>query len=275
MPSAAAAEGGAPPPPALSHTRGASEGGVPETAAQRPEPAPDADPKAEPIPTVAADGQGEAEGGGGMSERQVGRVLLAVNMLSFVAFIGGLVVILLGFPHMAKNTYFSENALLPGSGNLAFSDAHARAALALAASLTSSSPPSSSSSSAQSPAVRILLDAARSAGLDASTHAFTPPGSDQEHTSVVAVLHAARGDGKEVVVLASEYPAGVQTESELCDGKEVVVLASEYPSGSQVPGAAESAGLLLALMQLFARAPWLSKDIIFILTPSDAPRHTP
>lgn len=186
-----------------------------------------------------------------MSERQVGRVLLAVNMLSFVAFIGGLVVILLGFPHMAKNTYFSENALLPGSGNLAFSDAHARAALALAASLTSSSPPSSSSSSAQSPAVRILLDAARSAGLDASTHAFTPPGSDQEHTSVVAVLHAARGDGKEVVVLASEYPAGVQ-----------------------VPGAAESAGLLLALMQLFARAPWLSKDIIFILTPSDAPTHT-
>ena len=36
----------------------------------------------------------------------------------------------------------------------------------------------------------------------------------------------------------------------------------------QVPGVAESAGLLLALMQLLARAPWLSKDLVFVLTPS-------
>ena len=87
-----------------------AENAAPAPAAQRPETLPDEDPKADPKATVAGDGKAEEEGtvaGGGkadgeggdglseqeekkegLSERQVARVLLAVNVLSFAAFIG-------------------------------------------------------------------------------------------------------------------------------------------------------------------------------------------
>ena len=59
-----------------------------EPAAQRSETLPDEDPKADPKSTVSGDGKAEGEGGGGMGERQVERVQLAVNVISFAAFIG-------------------------------------------------------------------------------------------------------------------------------------------------------------------------------------------
>ena len=65
-----------------------AEDAAPEPAAQRPEISSDKDSKVDPPAMDSGDGKVEGEGGGGMSERQVARVLLAVNVLSCVAFIG-------------------------------------------------------------------------------------------------------------------------------------------------------------------------------------------
>ena len=149
----------------------------------------------------------------------------------------GILAILLGFPHLARGTYFSENALLPGAGERTFGIDHARTALDLSLSLVAAV--------SRHGVIEILVNAARIAGLETSNHSFTSE-AGQVHTSIVAVLRAARGDGKESIVLSAEYPAGRDERS----------------------GAAESAGLLLALQQVLARVPWLSRDFIFVLTPS-------
>ena len=64
------------------------EDAAPEPASQRPETAVDKDLKADLKATVACDGKADREDGGGLSKRQVARVLLAANVLSFMAFIG-------------------------------------------------------------------------------------------------------------------------------------------------------------------------------------------
>ena len=204
-------------------------------------------------------------------------LLRAAEVLALLLFAGGMLFVVFFFPVLAHRTYFSENALLVNAAAPSYSAGDALIAQKMLERLQECHAPAllapGGKKFASNEAVGMIMAAARDVGLQVETHAFDMHVSPHtlhrkfgrrgrydtrpdyiRGTSVVALLRAPRGEGKEAVVLTAEY-----TDE---DGEEHHVLEGEG-----------SVAMLVSLMATLARVPWLSKDVIFLATPKSARRH--
>jgi len=215
-------------------------------------------------------------------------LLRTADVLALLLFAGGMLFVVFFFPVLAHRTYFSENALLVNAAAPSYSaqdaliaqemlarlqECHAPALAAPTSATRTVGPAGGARKFASSEAVGLIMAAAQDVGLEVETHGFDmhvapetirrkfgrrsrydPPPDHIRGTSVVALLRAPRGEGKEAVVLTAEY-----TDE---DAEEHHVLEGEG-----------SVAMLVSLMATLTRVPWLSKDVIFLATPKSARRH--
>ncbi|KAG6659551.1 hypothetical protein CIPAW_03G043800 [Carya illinoinensis] len=144
-------------------------------------------------------------------------------LFSVICCTAGVLTLLL-LPVLAKNTYISENALMPGSANPMFSSQEVSEANRLVKSLTSLDlKPEGSGIESQ----RLIAEYMSDLGAEISYHKFYPrsnqfhplhffsypdSGSTRENIScishglnTVGIIRAPRGDGKEAIVLVTPY----------------------------------------------------------------------
>lgn len=184
-------------------------------------------------------------------------------LVSVVCCTAGVLALFL-LPVLAKNTYISENALMPGSASPMLSNQHVSNGNRLVKDIASSKLKSSETGiESQRTIAHYILDL----GAEVSFHKFHPqlnqfhplhfftsPDSDiiQENCScssyginTVGIIRAPRGDGKEAIVLVTPY--------------------NTLKSG---PGEALSVGIAYSVFSLLSQVTWLAKDIIWLVADS-------
>ncbi|WVZ14647.1 hypothetical protein V8G54_012213 [Vigna mungo] len=185
------------------------------------------------------------------------------NIVSLVCFLAGVVALLL-LPVLAKNTYISENALMPGSAYNMLSTHHVSDANKFIKDLTDLE-----FTSTASPIESQKLIARYMSALDAEVtfhkfypqfsqfhplHFFTSPDSgiiskngtcSSFGVNTIGIIRAPRGDGKEAIVLVTPY------------NRSKVGL-----------GEAVSLGIAYSVFSLLSRVTWLAKDIIWLVADS-------
>lgn len=184
-------------------------------------------------------------------------------LLSVVCCTAGVLTLLL-LPLLAKNTYISENALMPGSANPMLSSQEVTEANRLVKDLTGLDlKPTGSGIESQ----KLIAQYMSNLGAEVSFHKFYPrsnrfhplhffsspdSGTSQENIScsshglnTVGIIRAPRGDGKEAIVLVTPYNS-VKIDS----------------------GEALSLGIAYSVFSLLTRVTWLAKDIIWLVADS-------
>ncbi|MCL7028719.1 hypothetical protein MKW94_030833 [Papaver nudicaule] len=195
---------------------------------------------------------------------RIGIFLISHNVFfSVVCCIGGILALFL-LPLMAKNTYISENALMPGSANPMFSRYDAMEANKLVKSVMAMS---LKPEETRIQIARLLAQRMEESGAEVYHHKFhekisqfrplhffsdTPyTGSLLQNTSAtrglntVGIIRAPRGDGKEAIVFVTPYNS---TKIELNE--------------------ALSLGLGYSVFSLLSRVTWLAKDIVWLAADS-------
>ncbi|KAJ3693752.1 hypothetical protein LUZ60_009232 [Juncus effusus] len=188
------------------------------------------------------------------------------GLVSGICCIAGLIAILF-LPMLAKNTYISENALMPGSANSLLSYQDVSEGNKLITDITRIINDKKRSADLEIP--KLLAQYMQSTGAETYHHTLpqprkspfnplhffllstpTPLPSNQSSfaTSTVGIIRAPAGDGKESIVLVSPY--------------NLEKFRSEYLSESS------SLGLAFSIFSLLSRASWLSKDVIWVATDS-------
>lgn len=218
------------------------------------------------------------------SRRQTSRLLpklafLAIHhadLLVVTSCTVGLIALLM-LPALAKTTYISENALIPGSANPKFMVQEAMEAAQFARELQSSRQNTTNvSMSVRSFLVKHLV----AMGADFYLHPFYPPDPTfsslhfwSSHPSFVKLMSSNAKSG----LLASER-LGVNIAGILRapqgDGNEAIVLVTPYNAESLTDADTFSLGLGLSLLHLLGKAPWLAKDIIWLAADSHYGPHT-
>ncbi|OIW18654.1 hypothetical protein TanjilG_13406 [Lupinus angustifolius] len=182
------------------------------------------------------------------------------SFFSVICLIAAVVALLL-LPVLAKNTYISENALMPGSANNMLSTQDASEANKLVNDLTHLG--------LRSPIESQKIVGQYMSGLDAEVtyhkfypqlnrfhplHFFTSPDSgissktlncSSPAINTVGIIRAPRGDGKETIVLVTPY----------------------NPVKNDV-GEALSLGIAYSVFSLLSRVTWLAKDIVWLVADS-------
>ncbi|KAL3526387.1 hypothetical protein ACH5RR_011043 [Cinchona calisaya] len=202
---------------------------------------------------------------------RIGLFLMSHSLLvSLVCCTAGIIALLL-LPVLAKNTYISENALIPGSASPMLSNIDVSEASRFVDKLLSID---SSSVSIDSSSVSIGIEIRRlmaehisALGAEVNYHKFRSqlnrfhplqffaspdPGNIQENFScssyainTVGIIRAPRGDGK-----------------------EAIVLVTPYNSVKITTGEALSLGIGYSVFSLLTRVTWLAKDIIWLASDS-------
>ncbi|KAH9326724.1 hypothetical protein KI387_006902, partial [Taxus chinensis] len=182
------------------------------------------------------------------------------------------VVTLLLLPLLAKNTYISENALIPGSSNARYSNQEIKVANDIAKEILALKLSSSQNCVAiQSLLVQYMYET----GGDVYFHKFLPPDNTFEPSSFF--IDSSYSKRKEYNSSDSSFP-GVNVVGIIRaphgDGKEAIVLVTPFHSDNVDIGDALSLGLGFSLFRLFSRTVWLAKDIIWLAADSKYGTHT-
>ncbi|KAJ4757068.1 GPI transamidase component family protein / Gaa1-like family protein [Rhynchospora pubera] len=191
------------------------------------------------------------------------------TLVSVVCCLAGLIALLV-LPLLAKNTYISENALLPGSANPVLSYQHVTQANNLILDIMNIA------DDKEAPDIEIpklIAKYMEILGAETYHHKFSQP-QNQFHplyffstspnspptlanlsygTSTVGIIRAPRGDGKEAIVLVSPY---------------------NTQNAGGIDASASSIGLAFSVFSLLSRATWLAKDIIWVASDSRFGDHT-
>ncbi|KAM0954028.1 putative GPI transamidase component Gaa1 [Dioscorea sansibarensis] len=185
------------------------------------------------------------------------------TLFSVVCCIAGLIALLL-LPVLAKNTYISENALMPGSANPVFSGQDVSEASRLVKDITEMRKMGKTTGIEIQ---RIIIQRMADVGAEVYYHKFQSQ-SNQFHPfrffscdsnsavtesnsntsyglNTVGIIRAPRGDGKEAIVLVTPYNA------------EYVTLND-----------ALSLGLGLSIFSHLSHVSWLAKDILWLAADS-------
>eukprot|EP00250_Pteridium_aquilinum_P004803 c15005_g1_i1 orf=109-2280(+) len=219
-----------------------------------------------------------------VNRRQASRLLpklasLAIrhaDLLVVTSCIFGLIALLL-LPALAKSTYISENALIPGSASPKFMVQDAMDAAQFARELQVSRHNTTNVAMAVRSFIVKYLVAMRA---DFYLHPFYRPDPTfssmhflSSHPSSVKVMQSSAEDN----FIASER-LGVNIAGILRapqgEGNEAIVLVTPYDPESLTDADAFSLGLGLSLFHLLSKAPWLAKDIIWLAADSHYGLHT-
>ncbi|KAL8266398.1 hypothetical protein R6Q59_003742 [Mikania micrantha] len=204
---------------------------------------------------------------------RIGIFIIAHSLIfSVVCCIAGVLALLL-FPVLAKKTYVSENALLPGSANPTISDQDFLGANTFIDELTILKLKSQNTGMYTKPHIlsrgipRLIALHIANLGVEVSYHRFqkqsnkfhplhffTSPNAEANNlnetcgsygTNTVGIIRAPRGDGKESIVLVTPYNPVNLTQNE-----------------------ALSLGLTYAMFSLLTQVSWLAKDIVWLAADS-------
>eukprot|EP00961_Rhodomonas_salina_P074281 997836-Rhodomonas_salina.1 len=168
----------------------------------------------------------------------------ALDVLAVLGFIGGALVFSFFLPELSRRTYFSENAMMPAGAGSKYRSASSNMAFDSFDLLANQT---------KAEGMRAVFEhGAEAIGLEVSRHMFTDPRTSERKVNSIAVLRSPRADGKEMLVLQVEYPDG----DHVSDQDKIASLST-----------------FIAVMHYLATVPWLSKDVIFITTPSTSKNH--
>ncbi|EHY58663.1 GPI transamidase component GAA1 [Exophiala dermatitidis] len=181
------------------------------------------------------------------------RLLRIPPYLSALCILGGIVwLLLLPLDEYSRQTYISENALLPGQVHTYFGGSEQNVLRAYRHELASVIEPASINETTHSDVPDVsdkrtakIQELFRNAGLKTATqrYSYTSSGQTYEGENVYAVLHAPRGDGTEAIVLLAPL--------------------KNIDNALNINGVP----LLISLARYFKRWSLWSKDIIFLVTP--------
>ncbi|CAN6340452.1 unnamed protein product [Urochloa humidicola] len=184
-------------------------------------------------------------------------------LFSVICCFAGIIALLL-LPSLAKNTYLSENALIPGSANPLFSTEDAIEANRFMKGIEAAS----GDSIAGIDMAKFIAQQIQDLGAEVCYHKFLPH-SKHFHPlkfftsmsndmaiqpnrtdtnfglNTIGIIRAPRGDGKEAIVLVTPY------NSQRVDSNELLSLALGF-----------------SVFSLLSRAAWLSKDIVWLAADS-------
>ncbi|XP_021771566.1 glycosylphosphatidylinositol anchor attachment 1 protein-like [Chenopodium quinoa] len=189
-------------------------------------------------------------------------------LVSLICCIAGVIALLL-LPVLAKNTYISENALMPGSANPMLSSQEVLDADKLVTEIMRLS---LEGDTAGIEIPRLLKKRVEDLGAEVSQFQFYPQTNkfhplhffsshdsdlDQDNTtcvspavSTVGIVRAPHGDGKEAIIMVTPYNA-VKTDA----------------------GEALSLGVAYSVFSLLTQVTWLAKDIIWLAADSRYGEH--
>ncbi|CAH9142778.1 unnamed protein product [Cuscuta epithymum] len=195
---------------------------------------------------------------------RIGLLLISHSLLVSVVCCTSGVVALLFLPVLAKNTYFSENALMPGSASPMLSHEDVSRASRFVNNILSFN---SGSASTGIGIPRIIEQHIKYIGGEVNFHKFQPQ-ENKFHP-----LHFFSSPDPEIVqenYTCSAY--GINTigiiRAPHGDGKESIVLVTPYNSLKVTAGEALSLGIGYSVFSLLTRVTWLAKDIIWIASDS-------
>ena len=180
------------------------------------------------------------------------------------------IIALLFLPSLAKNTYLSENALIPGSANPLFSSEDVTEANKFIKGIEAAAGESRGGMEMS----KFIVQQMKDLGAEVCYHEFLPHSKhfhplkfftsmtndlavrpngtySNSGTNTIGIIRAPRGDGKEAIVLVTPYnPQRVQAN-------EVLSLALGF-----------------SVFSLLSRAAWLSKDIVWLSADSQFGEYT-
>lgn len=193
--------------------------------------------------------------------------------ISVVCCLAGFLTLML-LPVLAKNTYISENALMPGSANPRYSEQNTKDASELTKEIMNLK----IASTANHMGVQSLLfEHMSEAGGDVYFHKFLPP--DKSFTPsrfFVDPQQQYKSNFEEYSKNSSVVP-GVNVVGIIRaphgDGKEAIVLVTPFLSDNICIGDAFSLGLGYSLFYLFSRTIWLAKDFVWLAADSKYGTH--
>ncbi|GLJ41095.1 hypothetical protein SUGI_0851230 [Cryptomeria japonica] len=185
--------------------------------------------------------------------------------LSVLSCLAGLIALLL-LPLLAKNTYISENALIPGSSNARYSNQEAKEANDLAKEILALK-----LSSMQNPVAiqSLLMQHMYETAEDVYFHNFLPPVNTFEPSSFfIDSSYSKRKEFKSINSSALGVNVVGIIRAPHGDGKEAIVLVTPFRSDNVDIGDALSLGLGFSLFRMFSRTIWLAKDIVWLAADS-------
>ncbi|KAI4350644.1 hypothetical protein L6164_005080 [Bauhinia variegata] len=183
--------------------------------------------------------------------------------VSVVCLTAGVLALLL-LPVLAKNTYISENALMPGSSNNMLSSQDVSEANKLVKDLTSLELRSRDSGIESQ---RLIAQYMSDLGAEVTYHKFYPQ-LHQFHplqffsgpdSGIIGKNNSCSSLGVNTVGII-RAPRG--------DGKEAIVLVTPYNPTKTGMGEALSLGIAYSVFSLLSRVTWLAKDIIWLVADS-------
>ncbi|KAL5572784.1 hypothetical protein UlMin_022381 [Ulmus minor] len=195
---------------------------------------------------------------------RLGIFLISHSFLFSVVFCTAGVLSLLLLPILAKNTYISENALMPGSANPMLSNQDVSEAYRLVKDVIGLS---SKGRGAGIESQTLMAQYMSDLGAEVNYHKFHPQ-IVQFHP-----LHFfSNPDSGAIEQNTSCSSYGVNTvgiiRAPRSDGKEAIVLVTPYNSKKIKRGEALSLGIAYSVFSLLSRVTWLAKDIIWLVADS-------
>lgn len=200
---------------------------------------------------------------------RVGIYLISHSLLVSVVCCTAGVLTLLLLPVLAKNTYISENALMPGSANTMLSFQDISEANRLVKDITSLK---RTEAGIESP--RLIARYMSDLGAEVNYHNFHPQLNhfhplqffSSPDSGIVQENFSCSSHGVNTVGII-RAPRG--------DGKEAIVLVTPYNSVKIDPGDALSLGIAYSVFSLLTRVTWLAKDIIWLAADSQYGEYAP
>ncbi|KAM7280013.1 hypothetical protein ACFE04_007147 [Oxalis oulophora] len=198
---------------------------------------------------------------------RLGIFLISHSLIVSVLCCISAIISLLLLPVLAKNTYISENALLPGSASSMISTHDVSIATRLMQDIRNSDPGIES----QTLIGRYMSDLA----AEVSYHRF-PPQLNNFHP-----LHFFSSSPSSEVAAEnfSSNSYGVNTvgiiRAPRGDGKESIVLVTPYSYLNKSPGEALSLAIAYSVFSLLSRVTWLGKDVIWLVADSRYDDYSP
>ncbi|KAJ6314701.1 hypothetical protein OIU78_018227 [Salix suchowensis] len=203
---------------------------------------------------------------------RLGIFLISHSLLVCVVCCTAGVVALLLLPLLAKNTYISENALMPGSASSMISNRDISEANRLASDLSGLNFEPQDAAALESRG--ILTKYMSDLGAEVSYHKFHHKpnqfhplhffSSPDSTSSVDNFSCSAQGVNTVGIIRA---PRG--------DGKEAIVLVTPYKFGKSGTAETLSLSIAYAVFSLLSRVTWLAKDIIWLVADSQYGEYAP
>ncbi|CAM0882139.1 unnamed protein product [Alopecurus aequalis] len=201
---------------------------------------------------------------------RLGRFLASHHTLFSALCCSAGIIAVLFLPALAKNTYLSENALIPGSANPLFSTEDVTEANKFIKGIEAAAGESRDGMGMP----KFIVQQMKELGADVCYHEFLPHSKHfhplkfftsmtndlaahpngtytNSGTNTIGIIRAPRGDGKEAIVLVTPY------NSHRVQANEVLSLALGF-----------------SIFSLLSRAAWLSKDIVWLSVDSQFGEYT-